>query len=137
MGGKTSGCFGFGRELDLISGSPLEKAAGAVTEQSAIAATMRTGPLTGRRMIMAGDVPPGEMIEFLKCVLRFRILDVLDHAGEGSVYAAPIFRRIVEIYFGGQPQKLYPWETELNINPASDPDSIITPAIELTPTPEP
>jgi penicillin-binding protein 2 len=61
---------------------------------------------------------------------------VLEHAGEGSVYAAPIFRRIVEIYFGGQPQKLYPWETELNIDPDSDPESIMTPAIEPISTPE-
>ncbi len=62
---------------------------------------------------------------------------VLEHAGEGSVYAAPIFRRIVEIYFGGQPQKLYPWETELNINPDSNPDTVVTPLIKPTTTPAP
>ena len=34
---------------------------------------------------------------------------VIEHAGEGSAVAAPIFRRLVEIYYDIQPLAPYPW----------------------------
>jgi len=40
---------------------------------------------------------------------------VLENAGEGSDYAAPVFRRIAESYYYGRPQSTYWFETKMGV----------------------
>lgn len=52
------------------------------------------------------------------------VVVVVDNQGEGATWAAPILRRVMEIYFYGKPQSTYPWESTFGI-------------IAQTPTPTP
>jgi len=40
---------------------------------------------------------------------------IVENGGEGSEWAAPITRRIMELYFLGYPAKVYPWEATYNV----------------------
>jgi penicillin-binding protein 2 len=57
---------------------------------------------------------------------------VLQNRGEGSEWAAPIFRRIVENYFFERSYVLYPWESDFGLTatpePTVDPNAPPTPA---------
>lgn len=56
---------------------------------------------------------------------------VAENAGEGSEYAAPIFKRVLEIYFTGSPRSKYPWESQIGIPKTPEPET--TPTPEITP----
>lgn len=55
------------------------------------------------------------------------VVVLAEYGGEGSQVAAPIFKRVMEIYFLGRPQTTYPWESQIGV--------IATPEPTETPTP--
>jgi penicillin-binding protein 2 len=59
---------------------------------------------------------------------------VVANQGQGSDYAAPIFRRIVESYFGLNLIR-YPWESSVGV--VAEPTPTPEPGAAETPTPQP
>jgi len=51
------------------------------------------------------------------------VVVALEFQGEGSEWAAPVARRIIESYFFGRPIKLYPWEARIRIPATPEPES--------------
>ena len=50
------------------------------------------------------------------------VVVLLENQGEGSEWGAPVFRRIIESYFGGQPVSRYPWEARIRVPATPEPE---------------
>ncbi len=62
---------------------------------------------------------------------------LVENGGEGSEVAEPIFRRVLEIYFLGNPQMRYPWEAQVGVVATPTPEVTETATPEVTETPSP
>jgi penicillin-binding protein 2 len=51
------------------------------------------------------------------------VVVVLEFQGEGSEWAAPVFKRIVESYFKGGPITRYPWEARIRVPATPEPEN--------------
>jgi len=53
---------------------------------------------------------------------------LLEYAGDGSAYAAPVFRRVIEAYFAGEVYTTYPWEWDIYVTRTPVSETEETPA---------
>lgn len=92
---------------------------------------------TGTAQTGAGYKPHAWFVAYTNAQLPNKpdiaVAVVLENSGEGADFAAPVTRRIIEVYFRGRPGKLFPWEQTYYVEKTPEPEVTETP----TPTPEP
>jgi cell division protein FtsI/penicillin-binding protein 2 len=62
---------------------------------------------------------------------------LVENIGEGSEFAGPIFKRVMEIYFTGSARSTYAWESEIGVRRTPTPEPTSTPLPQDTATPSP
>ncbi len=80
--------------------------------------TAQTGDLTDPHALFAAYT-----FEEREDIPDIAVVVVLEFQGEGSEWAAPVARRIIESHFLGRPIKLYPWEARIRIPATPEPES--------------
>ncbi len=80
--------------------------------------TAQTGDFTGPHAWFAAYT-----FEEREDIPDIAVVVVLEFQGEGSEWAAPVARRVIESYFLGRPTKLYPWEARIRIPATPEPES--------------
>jgi penicillin-binding protein 2 len=63
------------------------------------------------------------------------VVVILEYTGEGSEWAAPVFRRVIESYFFGGPRAIYPWESQIGVLRTETPEPEDGENAEETPAP--
>lgn len=63
------------------------------------------------------------------------VVVIVEYQGEGSEWAAPIFRRVMESYFYDRPIAIYPWESRIGVLKTATPTPEAGEAPEETPEP--
>ena len=61
----------------------------------------------------------------------FAAVIILENKGEGSEWAAPIFRRLAEVYFHDEIRELYPWEVEIGLTATPSPTPVPMPVLHV------
>lgn len=74
----------------------------------------------------SGDAPHAWFVAYTDAAENTGLPDiavaiVLENAGEGSDYAAPVYQRITEIYYQGSPQTLYWFESSFGVTKTPTP----------------
>ena len=80
--------------------------------------TAQTGDFTGPHAWFAAYT-----FEERQDIPDIAVVVILEFQGEGSEWAAPVARRVIESHFLGQPIKRYPWEERIRIPAVPDPES--------------
>ncbi len=95
---------------------------------------------TGTAQTTAYDLPDAWFVAFTNNAFPDKpdiaVVAIVERIGEGSTYAAPMVRRILEIYFQGRPAARYPWESDFGFLGTNTPVETETPtetAIEPAP----